>query len=105
MRKLENWIDFMENECSPKEEAQLKMLLNFSKGDQLILDNLRRLRNLIKLCDKADAIEGLLSEEKFLQKSHKAIMDRIARASKSADPNNVLSLERDRSIVPATYKR
>ncbi len=104
MRKLEDWIDYLEDECPPKRRAQLNMLFKFSVADRLILDNLRRLRQLIQLCDKADAIEGLLNQKEFLQDSHAKIMERITNPS-GALPEDALSPERGLSLFPETYKR
>jgi hypothetical protein len=104
MRKLEDWIDYLEDECPPKRCVQLNMLLKFSVADRLILDNLRRLRQLIKLCDPADAIEGVLCQKEFLQDSHSQIMAGIMSPS-GRRPDDVVSQERDLSPFPETCKR
>jgi hypothetical protein len=104
MRKLEDWIDYLEDECPPKRRTQLNMLLKFSVADRLILDNLRRLRQLIQLCDKADDIEGLLNQKEFLHDSHAKIMESIKNQSGSR-PNDALSPEKGLSLFPETYKR
>lgn len=104
MIKLEDWIDFIEDECTPKRRAQLKMLLKFSVADRLILDNLRRIRQLIKLCDRADEIEGMLDQKEFLQDSHKQIMNRITNPAPGR-LDDALSQERGLCPFPETYKR
>ena len=82
MRKLEEWIDFMEGECTPQELSKLGLLLKHSISDQVVLDNLRRLRRATKACDPAHEIEHAIADENLMADLHSRTMKRISASLK-----------------------
>lgn len=81
MRKLSDWVDFMEGELTPKHIERLSLLLKHSIADQLILDNLRRLRRLIKKTDRAKLALETINEPEFLNQFHNRVMNSIKEVS------------------------
>lgn len=97
MRKLEEWIEVMEDEedkaagralngkrdVKQKQLEKLSLLLKHSPPDQVVFDNLRRLRRLIAQSgDPANAIEEMISGADFTAKLHGKIMDQITSVGK-----------------------
>lgn len=77
MRRLEDWIEYMEGEGNPHQMGQLNLLLKHSLADQQVLDNLRRLRKWLKWTDPCEEIEYVLDDKKFEKNFHKRIMNEI----------------------------
>jgi site-specific recombinase len=77
MRRLEDWIDYMEKEVDPQKLDQLKMLLKHSISDQEVLDNLRRLRKWLLWADPAENIDYIIEDKKFEKNFHRQIMQTI----------------------------
>ena len=86
MRKLEDWIEYMEGEGLLKLMGRLGMLLRYSSTDQLVLDNLRRLRRILKNSDPALDIENEISSSEFLGNFHADTMARIVASQKPKAP-------------------
>jgi len=104
MRKLEEWIDYMEDEAPLQQHAELTMLLRHSAADRIVFENLTRLRQLIALCDPADAIEGVISRPDFLEKLHSQIVSSITEVAAPRE-ENPQSPERGLLTSQETYKR
>ena len=100
----------MEGECSAKQEEKLSLLLKHSIADQVVLDNLRRLRRIVKECDPALAIEAALSDENFMAELHAGTMKRITAQMKMDEQmsamkrDKTLSSDEDFSLVQASCK-
>lgn len=75
--RLIDWIEYMEGEGDPEKMSQLSMLLKHSIADQVVLDNLRRLRRMIKCADPADDVMDKVSNAEFLESMHLKIMEQI----------------------------
>ncbi|MEQ1663848.1 MAG: hypothetical protein ABL927_00570 [Bdellovibrionales bacterium] len=83
MSKLEEWIEYMEAGL-PQSDEHLGMLLEHSITDQLVLDNLRRLRRVIKMTDPSEDCDEALRNEQFLKSFHARVMGKIKREVKNA---------------------
>ncbi len=77
MRKLSEWVDFMEGEVTLKQIERLTFLLKHSPEDQVILENLRRLRRSLRQADPARIAVETINEPEFLQAFHTRVMDGI----------------------------
>lgn len=112
MKKLEDWIDFMEGENWPEQTANLSLLLEHSLADQTVMDNLRHLRRAIKEAHVDNAVEKLLNDKTYLEKLHAQIMRgvRMNRPGKAnlqvvESPNTVSALELDQPLSQASCSR
>lgn len=83
MRKLEEWIEYMEGEGDLEKMGQLGLLLKHSLEDQVVLNNLRRLRRMIELTDPSDIIEDQISNSDFLGQFHQKTMKSIIQMKNS----------------------
>ena len=77
MRRLEEWIDYLEGEVDRDKLAKLGLLAEFSREDRLVLENLRRLRAVLEMTDPADEIRPALRDENLKGSIHKNVMKRI----------------------------
>jgi hypothetical protein len=96
MRRLEDWIEYMEGEGAQKWMGQLGLLLKHSIADQVVLDNLRRLRRLIKKTDLADKINDTISNVEFLSGMHAKVMVNITAAKSVTSKRHA----REKSLSP-----
>ena len=74
MRKLEDWIDYMEGEADLKTMGRLGLLIEHSRADREVLSNLMRMRMLIEHADPAIALEPLTEKAGFLDRLHDRVM-------------------------------
>ncbi len=88
MRKLEDWIEYMEGEGILRFMGKLGLLLRHSLTDQLVLDNLRRLRRILKQADPALEIENQISSSEFLGNFHAETMAKILSGSAGCNKSN-----------------
>ena len=79
MAKLEEWIDYMEGEADLKLMAKLGMLLEHSRDDREILQNLMRVRQMIELSDPAHEIHEFVEDPAYLERLHARTMSRIKK--------------------------
>ena len=86
MRKLEDWIEYMEGEDDTKRMGQLGLLLQHSPENQIVLENLRRLRRLIAESDSARDIESTISKSAILEDLHDRIMSQLSGLPESSAP-------------------
>ena len=107
MRKLHEWIEYMEGEGLLKPMSKLALLLKHSLVDQVILDNLRRLRRLVKQLDPAFEIEEKLSSAEFLNDFHSQTMNQIKdwAQKNQAKKSDSLPTELDLGSSQDSYKR
>jgi hypothetical protein len=78
MGKLEDWIDYLEGSLDLGKMEKLSMLLRHSINDQVIHDNLRRLRQNIKETDPAREIQSQTNNPEFMERLHNRIMSGVA---------------------------
>ena len=79
MGKLEDCIDYLELALDRRKMAKLSLLLKHSIADQVILDNLRRLRRLVQSSDPAQPIYRLSNDPVYNEKLHASIMQKVAQ--------------------------
>ena len=77
MTKLEDWIDFLEDEAGLGRSAKLKLLMEHSPSDRIVFENLKELRQLIQKSDPALGIQEFAGESQFMNSLHEAIMKRV----------------------------
>lgn len=78
MRALNDWIDFMEGEGTSKQIERMGLLLKHSIPDQLILDNLRRLRRAVKKSGLAQKPLAQMDQSEFLTNFHARVMKEVS---------------------------
>lgn len=79
MRRLEDWIDYMEAESSEQEMSQLSLLLKHSVADQEVLENLQRLRKWVKWSDPCEAVDYIIEDKKFEKSFQERVMATIGK--------------------------
>lgn len=77
MRPISDWIDFMEGEGTLKQLERMDLLLKHSIADQLVIDNLRRLRRVIKKSDPAKNVLEQMNQPEFFTNLHSKIMSEV----------------------------
>lgn len=87
MRKLEDWIDYVEGEGTLRERTEMNLLLKHSIADQMILDNLRRLRQVVFAVDSTRKADALFADRQYMEKMQSQIMKEIRKAKKSQAPS------------------
>lgn len=85
MRKLEEWIEYMEGEEEYAQMGKLSLLLKHSGSDQVVLENLRRLRKWLKWADPAQDIEDQISNSEFLKDFHAKTMSQVMAKAQVAE--------------------
>jgi hypothetical protein len=107
MRKLEDWIEYIEGEGDPKRMSKLGMLLKHSSTDKLVVDNLRRLRRAVHEVDPADKINDVISNSDFLGDFHSRIMDALNLQTRSSAKKKDRSSQQDEGLRSSQgpYKR
>lgn len=80
MKKLEDWIDYLEGEVSLRERTEMNLLLKHSLSDQTILDNLRRLRQAVYESDMTRSADKLLADRQYLEKLQSQVMKEVKKA-------------------------
>lgn len=75
---LEMLVEYLEGESEPRGRAKLEMLLRHSIHDRVVLDNLRRLRQMVKNLDPAQDIDRLLNNQVTLGRLTDRIMSGVA---------------------------
>ena len=80
MKKMEDWIDYLEGEVSLKQRTEMNLLLKHSISDQLILDNLRRLRQSLYEIDSTRTADKLLADKTYMEKLQSQIMKEVKKA-------------------------
>jgi len=100
MTKLEEWIDYMEGEADLKTMAKLGLLLEHSRRDREILQNLMRVRQMIELSDPALDIHEFVEDPSYMERLHARTMARIKKnprplATEDAKPAIEIILEPD----------
>jgi hypothetical protein len=83
MNKLEEWIDYMEGEADLNLMAKLGLLLEHSRRDREILQNLMRVRKLIELADPSEAIHEIVEDPEYLERLHARTMATIKKKVKT----------------------
>ncbi len=112
MKRLEDWIDYIEGDLSRAEKAECDLLLRHSISDQLILDNLRRVRRCVELNTPTAPVEKLLKDNQYLEKLHGQIMKAVKKETRKASLTVVSSSNeealstssRDPSRARGSYK-
>lgn len=102
LNKLEDWIDYIEESLPVRKKEKLDLLLRFSMDDQMVVDNLTRLRRLVKHSDSAKNIDVELNSKLFMMELKNAIMDKITSKAnrKSVDSSGPKNLsERHQDVV------
>ncbi len=87
MRKLEDWIDYIEGEGTLRERTEMNLLLKHSISDQMVLDNLRRLRQAVFETDSTREADALLADRQYLEKMQSQIMKEVRKTRQSQAPN------------------
>lgn len=87
MKKLEDWIEYLEGEVSLKDRTEMNLLLKHSMADQLILDNLRRLRQCVRESDQARSEEKLLNDKQYHERIQSQIMREVRKIRFAERPN------------------
>jgi hypothetical protein len=106
MSKLSEWIDFTEGEMDLKSMERLALLLKHSIADQLILDNLRRLRKIVKKSDPMTDQKSVLNEPEFLNQFHEKVMRSIRDLeAQKTDEQTTLHFAVDGPSAPRNVSR
>lgn len=97
MKKLEDWIDLIEDELPEVEVVELELLLRYSVTDRRAYLNMTRLRELVRAVDPITIEEKeIIMNPEYNQKLTGKIMAQIKRASRSTKvlkKDNLLKLE------------
>lgn len=106
MRALSDWIDFMEGEGTVKQLERMSLLLKHSIADQMILDNLRRLRRALKKSDPAVDKFEQINRPEFLTDFHERVMKEINgyQAERVGTKGKVLFAHLGQGSSPSSYK-
>lgn len=112
MKRLEDWIDYIEGDLGRAEKAECDLLLKHSLSDQLILDNLRRVRRCVENNSPTASAEKLLKDNQYLEKLHGQIMKAVKKETRktpltviSSSSEEALSTsERDSSRARGSYR-
>ncbi len=107
MRKQEEWIDFIEGEDCDVNLSQLGFLLKHSKQDQMVVDNLRRLRSVISQVDIANEIDDKMEDTEFMSDFHNRVMCSITSPEPPPQTrrDELSSLDLGRVLFQVPYKR
>ncbi|MEK6556082.1 MAG: hypothetical protein AABZ31_12630 [Bdellovibrionota bacterium] len=87
MKKLEDWIDYLEGEGSLRERTEMNLLLKHSISDQMVLDNLRRLRQAVYETDSTRGADLLLGDKQYMEKMQSQIMKEVRKTKQTHAPN------------------
>lgn len=85
------WVDYVESELTSEDLRQVEMILKNSETDQLIVDNLSRLRRLLK---NNDVIDAPVKPE-YYQDLCSRIMNQIDAIEPETTERNVIPLTDD----------
>src|SRR5690242_12917316 len=89
MKRLD-WIDYIEGEMTKAEKAKADLLLKHSISDQLVVDNLRRVRSHVELINPARESEKLINDKQYMEKLQSQIMKEVRKISRKT-PLTVVS--------------
>lgn len=84
------WVDFIEGETERLQTQMLKLLLQRSAVDSLIVDNLRLLRDKLKAAGEVE----IPTHEQYYQELQAKVMNQVVSIPPSLDPCS--SQERDK---------
>lgn len=101
MKKLEDWIDYLEGEGSLRERTEMNLLLKHSISDQMILDNLRRLRQAVYETDSTREADALLADKQYAEKMQSQIMKEV-RKTKLAQVSTLTVVAGEETLSTST---